>query len=200
MFHKQNKLVLVIVMLLFCNSLAIANGLCLPRNNSASNKWPICGIYIHGLFGSAPYSEVLYEIPYRNSLEVLANNLQCRIAVPFGNLGKYRNWNNVPLNQIMLRASGPCKGSSFIDHPDIIGFSNGANSLRKFSCNELSMFHKVTLVGPTGNNGNDIMKKCGNVQIHQKHEVLSIEDLRKAIIYKPMSNSANDYSQKQGSH
>lgn len=180
------NLLVIFTFLFLCRfeSSALADGICLPRAKSyGSQGWPICAIYMHGLFGLPDYPESKWEIPFRDSLEKISVRKHCKIAVPFGNPGKHWNWNGVRIAEVRSRAEKACVGSKFIEKPDIIGFSNGANVLRGNTCQTLSQFYKVTLIGPTGLNGNDKMKDCGNVHIHQRHEVPKFEELEHAITY-----------------
>lgn len=63
---------------------------CLPKPTSSEMKsWPVCAIYMHGLFGSAPYSPNTWEIPFRVEIEKVARAKQCRVAFPIGDKGKY---------------------------------------------------------------------------------------------------------------
>lgn len=158
-------------------------GICLPQDEESATSWPVCAVYLHGLFGSSPYSESLYEVPFRSRLAEVARRRKCRIAVPIGNLnpqGRW-NWNGFDMPEILLRAQDSCPGNPFVSAPDMIGFSNGANFLRRQGCRTLAEFTQVTLIGPTGESGNAEVRKCGNVLIHQEHAVLEIPELMETI-------------------
>jgi len=162
-----------------------ASGLCFPMSAQAeSEDWPICAVYMHGLFGGQPYSASLWEVPFRKRFERIALNKRCKIAAPFGNQGRYRNWNGVSLGEVLVRARAVCDGGKLGARPAIIGFSNGANRLRRMgvvSCLGLQRFSRVTLVGPTGVQGNSTVLRCGNVRIHQMHDVPSYEELSASV-------------------
>lgn len=160
-----------------------SKGICLPQDEESSSLWPVCAIYMHGLFGSSPYPESLYEVPFRNHLAEVARRKKCRIAVPIGDLnpqGRW-NWNGFDIPEILLRAKSSCPSTPFVSTPDVIGFSNGANILRRQRCSTLSQFTRVTLIGPTGESGNAEVSKCGNVMIHQEHVVLEVSELMETI-------------------
>ena len=174
------SLVFLGVTALFISPQAMAaEGLCLPATAEA-RAWPVCGIYMHGLFGSPSYPPSTWEVPFRNSLSQIGREKRCRIAAPFGNVGRNRNWNGVSIESVRSRAAAVC-GSPLAARPDIIGFSNGANVLRKQTCATLRGFTRVTLIGPTGTTGNSRVVGCGNVTIIQRHAVPPLATLRQAI-------------------
>lgn len=173
----------------FASELAHA-GYCLPRNAPPEAKdWPICGIYMHGLFGSAPYSEKTWEIPFRNQFNKIALERKCKIAVPIGNKGQWWNWNSTSLVEMRRRAAADCKGAKFVAKPSLIGFSNSANVLRKNaanSCSTISSYGLVTAIGasPDTGNRNGKARACGNFKMIGPHAVPSYSTLAATIRYR----------------
>lgn len=140
---------------------------------------------MHGLHGNREYPESKWEVPFRAKLEQIARQKRCRIAAPFGNFNRSRNWNGVSLSTIKTRARSACGGATWVARPSLIGFSNGANVIRKMavqSCSRLKSFARITLIGPTGRVGNDGAMACGNVQILQPHVVPSLARLSQGVV------------------
>lgn len=163
------------------------NGYCVPSDPSAQGQ-PICAIYMHGLFGTAQYPESAWERPFRQRFEAIAKKKNCRIAIPIGE-GKPTNWNGFgTISSIKERALRACGGGKFSERPDIIGFSNGANRLRRASCDELKFFRSVTLIGANRGTHNDTRrteaaKACGNVTVIADHSVPPASVLEKTVTY-----------------
>lgn len=184
-----------ILSLLASVSQAKENGFCLPtdedlgrairsgasRQGATSAEWPICGVYMHGIFGSKKIPESKWELPFRKRLNEIAMAQRCRIAVPIGNKGNTWNWVGLSLREAKKRALRVCGAESqFAQKVNLIGFSGGANLIRKegaSSCSTLSGFDRVLLVGPTGTKGNSRVRACGRVTVIQDHSVPSREVL-----------------------
>ncbi len=162
-----------------------AEGLCLPKNPpEGAEAWPICAVYMHGNFGSRDKPESRWEMPFREKFEQIALEKKCRIALPLGTRCRTWHWNGMELKEVKARARKVCDGAKFIEKPALIGFSNGANVLRKIAradCGRLAGFPQVTLIGPSWEHKNRSMRKCTNVQVHSAHEVPSMSYLRKAV-------------------
>ena len=173
---------------------AQANGLCLPQAAPAESKgWPVCAIYMHGLFGGNPYPIKAWELPMRKSLEKVALAKKCKIAVPIGNKGTWNNWNSVSLPEMRKRASAVCRGAK-MERPALIAFSNGANVVRKngaASCQSIAGHSKVTMIGPSveGSQRNKAALACGNTAFIQKHAVPSLDALMRAVPYQSAKRS-----------
>jgi hypothetical protein len=184
----SNNLVLV-VFILFVSDFASA-GYCLPREAPPEAKdWPVCGIYMHGLFGEAPYSEKTWEIPFRNQFDKLALEKKCKIAVPIGNKSRYWNWNTISLIEMRRRASVDCQGAKFVAKPSLIGFANGANVLRKDAaktCSSIAGYGVVTAIGASLDSGNlnGKAKACGNFKMIGPHAVPAYAILAATIRYR----------------
>lgn len=167
------------------------NGFCLPtqedlgkaiRNQQGAVKtsdevkdWPICGIYMHGLFGTSKYPESRWEKPFRQNLNQIALEKNCRIAVPIGNKGNNWNWNGLSLGEVRKRALAVCgEGAYLSEDLSLIGFSNGANVIASSGaakCSSLSAFSQVILVGPNHSPRVNRARSCGRVTVHVEHIV-----------------------------
>jgi hypothetical protein len=179
-------------------------GLCLPdavdfndeRNEERLDEWPVCSIYLHGLFGGRAKSEVVWEVPFRKILTQVAVAKKCRIAVPFGDMGRSRHWNGVSVDQILARTREACRGNSFVRRPSIIGFSNGANVLIKHarkSCRRLESFSEITLIGANGNRSTKIRERCQTkIRVIPEHSVPEYDRLSEAVPFSPADSDSSD--------
>lgn len=181
---------LLLVPLIGISSMASAAGIqdsqCYP-NTPEAQTWPICVIYLHGLFSPKDQYPVYknLELSNRQTLKKLAKGIagqHCRIAVPVSptlyHSNKYGTnlvWSGHNLSFVKNAAKAACQGSA-VKKPllakqlAIFGFSNGGNEavqLAQGSCKD-QIGISIFAFGPDGDHRRG---HCGNLVTINKHEL-----------------------------
>lgn len=159
------------------NADPVQHSQCFPQN--APSDWPVCVIYMHGLFppnssGSASYLQL--EKTNRQKLATFANGLRskrCRVAVPtspkisHGSYGTNHQWAGTSLGQVESMSRSACGGAKLAKGRVLIGFSNGGYLAKTFShnCAALSQYSEVYAIGAP----NSSYGRCRNFRASEPH-------------------------------
>lgn len=119
-----------------------------------SEKWQICGVYLHGWVGGQSSPETQYEKPMLEKLKGLAVRNQCRIAMPVSpksydpdtvrvrsedgknveySIGGVKNWDKTSIKEVDDLAKQACDGAQMAAEKTLYGFSNGANAVDRLA-------------------------------------------------------------------
>lgn len=145
-----------------------------------SRDWKVCGIYLHGLYdGSKLYSWTAYETRFRPLLQKIALQAQCKIAAPLSLIRAKRSgphsWNKYSLAGVEERAKIACSQAPFASKRSLIGFSNGANAVRRFAtelpCEKLQAYASLVAIGPVDPD-TTVRSKCAGIFHLQKNHAV----------------------------